>query len=228
MAFVHVEHGRCHTDRVQGAQPADAQQQLLPQASLTIAAVERCGDVAQLGRVFVDVRVEQVERYASNLCTPDRGVYLCPRHRHLDAQLGPVRAELFVDRHVRPVVGRVELLLPTIDVERLAEVAVAIEQTDTHQRQAKIGCRFEVIAGQDAQPARVDRERRVEPELEREVGDAQIGDPGVGLLEPPGSRLVGAEHAMHATQLRQERLVACGGIERCLWHLGERHHRVAS
>ena len=52
------------------------------------------------------------------------------------------------------------------------EVAAAVEQPDADERHAELGRRLQVVAGKDAEPAAVDRQRLLDPELHREVGDA--------------------------------------------------------
>ena len=73
--------------------------------------------------------------------------------------------------HVVEVVDRVLLLLPAVVVEVLAEVAVLVDQADADQGQAQIAGRLQVVAGEDAEAARVERQALVQTELEGEVGD---------------------------------------------------------
>jgi hypothetical protein len=41
-------------------------------------------------------------------------------------------------------------LLPTVPIEPLQKISLAIKQTDTHQWNAEIGCAFDVVAGKNA------------------------------------------------------------------------------
>ncbi len=52
VAFVHVEDGGLEAQRLERAHAADAQHDLLPDARIVIAAVERIGDVAILRQTF--------------------------------------------------------------------------------------------------------------------------------------------------------------------------------
>ena len=78
----------------------------------------------------------------------------------------------------------VALLLPAVAVERLLEVAVAVEQADADERDAEVGGRLEVVAGEDAEPAGVLRQHRGDAELGREVRD-RAGRVGAGLAGVP-------------------------------------------
>ncbi len=60
-------------------------------------------------------------------------------------------------------------LLPALAIQALAEVALAVEQADSDQRNIEVGRALDVIAGEHAQAARVNRQRFVQPELGREV-----------------------------------------------------------
>ena len=73
MALVGVEHLGVDAERVERADAADAEEDLLPQPVLGLAAVEPVGDVAEVGRVLLDVGVEQVQRHAPDLRLPDPG-----------------------------------------------------------------------------------------------------------------------------------------------------------
>ena len=53
----------------------------------------------------------------------------------------------------------------------MAEVALPVEQTDANERNIQIGRALDVIAGEDAEAARIDRKRLVQAELGREVPD---------------------------------------------------------
>ena len=73
-----------------------------------------------------------------------------------------------------------------VALERLLEVALPVEEADPDERDAQVGGRLEVVPGEDAEPARVDRERLGQPELRREVGDEEAGVAVRPL--PPGHR----------------------------------------
>ena len=67
-------------------------------------------------------------------------------------------------------VGLVALLLAAVGVDPLVEVAVGVEQAHADQGHAHVGGRLQVVAGQDAQAARVDGQALVDAELGREIG----------------------------------------------------------
>ena len=70
---------------------------------------------------------------------------------HLD--LLAIITQHWLDRQIREVEIRVVLLLPAVGIEVLLKVTVAIEQTDTDQRQAQFRSGLEVIARQAAEAA---------------------------------------------------------------------------
>ncbi len=150
VALVGVEDLRRLAHRLQGPDPSDAEQDLLAQAVLGVAAVEPVGDAAALGVVLLDIGVEQVQPDAAHLGSPH------PGHEglalQLDADPGTVDG---AHRHGEGIEAGVALLLPPIAVQRLAEVAVAVEQAHSHERDAEVAGRLEVIAGEHSEAAGV-------------------------------------------------------------------------
>ena len=68
----------------QRAHAADAEQQLLAQAVLAVAAVQAVGDVAVVLRVLLDVGVEQQQRDAADVATKIRASSGGPPGRSID------------------------------------------------------------------------------------------------------------------------------------------------
>ena len=69
-------------------------------------------------------------------------------------------------------------------VDPLAEVAAGVEEADSDQRDAELGRGLEVIAGEDAEAAGVDRQPLVDAELHAEVRDEQVVVLTPGALPP--------------------------------------------
>ena len=74
VALVHVEHRGLDAARGERLDAADAEQDLLAQAVLAVAAVEAVGDGALGRRVLGHVRVEQQQRHAADVDAPEHGV----------------------------------------------------------------------------------------------------------------------------------------------------------
>ena len=144
---------------VERADAADAEEQLLPDPVLAVAAVERVGEPVDL---------QQVERYRADVLPPDgcldRLVGELDRHRHgLAHQADGVRVDALV------VLG-----LAALGVDLLPEVAAAVEQADADERDPELGRGLQMVAGEDAEAARVDRQPLVQPELHAEVRDEEV------------------------------------------------------
>ena len=92
-------------------------------------------------------------------------------------------------RQICDVEGFHHVLLPQVDVQHLACVALVEEQAHAHQGYAQVRCRLQVIPGQDAQAAGIDGKRFVDAEFHAEVGDGRERMPLRG--EPPGGDGVG-------------------------------------
>ena len=171
--LVQVEDVRLDPERRQRANAADAEQQLLADPMLAIAAVESVGEPVDL---------EQVERDDAgrrrHVLAPDPGLDRLAGEVDRD---GDVLADepdgLRVDRLV--VLGLAAGL-----VDPLAEVAAGIEEADSDQRHAELGRGLEVIAGEDPEAAGVDRQPLVDAELHAEVRDEQVVVLTPGALPP--------------------------------------------
>ena len=116
-----------------------------------------------------------------------------------DARGDAVVPELDLDRdrleceaELLGIVPRILLDLPAGLVDRLPEVAGAVEEPDPDERDAEVGGRLQVVSGEDAEAARVDRQPLVEPELGAEVRDQHggifSGRPRAGPFDPARGR----------------------------------------
>ena len=72
---------------------------------------------------------------------------------------------------------------------------MVVVQPDSDERNAQVRCALDVIAGKDAQPSRVDRDRLVQPELGREVCHGPRPE-NAGVARAPCAR--GGEVFLHS------------------------------
>ncbi len=116
-------------------------------------------------------------------------------HGNEDAR---VIAPHFADRQVMEILIQADGLLGAVAIDLLFEIAVAIEQADGDEIQIEIARRFAMVAGENAEAAGVVRDRFVEAELGREIGDrifqrAAVAVFSVGIL----AREIFAEGGVH-------------------------------
>ena len=90
------------------------------------------------------------------------------------------------DRQLSRVVVRIERGLAALRIQHLPEVALLVQQPDANHRHAEVAGGLELVAGDVAEPARVDRQRLAEQELHAEIRDAAQGRRRICLLEPSG------------------------------------------
>ena len=182
--FVEVNDTRRDAERGQRLDAADAEQQFLPDANAVVAAVEPRRQLAILGAVAVDVRVEQQQRVAADRGLPDaRADRPGPRldldgHRQAVAHRRLHRQQPVIDVDVL-------LVLPAVAIEPLTEIALVVVEADADERDAEIRRALEMIAGEDAEAAGIDRHRLVQPELGREVRDRPRAE-HAGVTRAPG------------------------------------------
>ena len=185
VALVQVAHRRPDPERLQRPHPADTEDHLLSDTHILVTPVERVRDPLVPGLVLQHVRVEEVQRDPSDLDPPDLAGHDPVGEFDLDPDRRPRLVAGEGKRHLVEVVGGINLLLPAVVRETLAEVAPIVEKADPDERDAEIARRLHVIAREDAQPARVDREPLADPELEAEVGDLRpIAFARIRAVEP--------------------------------------------
>jgi hypothetical protein len=202
-----VEDGGSAPQRLQRTYAADAQQDLLPDPHLPVPAVEGGGDLARAVRVPPHVAVEQVEGRAPDVDAPHPGPHRLPADVDLDLHGGAVLADLHGDRHVVPVVVGVKLLLPPVERQDLPEVPLLVQEPHADERHPQVGRGLQVVAGEDAEPARIDREPLVDPELAGEVRGLERALPAVGFREPGGALQVLLEGTVDPLHVGDEALV---------------------
>jgi len=103
--------------------------------------------------VVRDIRVQQQDRHAPNLDEPDGGEQVAPGELHRDSEGIAVLPQDSRDRQLGQVVVRICVLLVAVRVDRLAEVAVLVQETHAHERHGHVAGRLDVVAGENAQSA---------------------------------------------------------------------------
>ena len=168
----------------QRAHPADPRDNLLTDTGAVVPAVEGAGQLSVLLGVLFHIGIEKVEIDAADGHLADAGVDRPVRGLDLDGDLIAVLVERRFQGDILDLRVDVLFLLPPLGVEILTEITLIVEQADRHQRNPQAAGAFDVVAGQNPQTARIDRNRLVETKLQREIGDRlRTEDPDV-LLGP--------------------------------------------
>ncbi len=222
--LVGVEHLGLEAERLQGAHAADAEEDLLADAVLGVAAVQPVGHQPALRGVAVHVAVQEVELHPAHVGPPDLGL------QGLTGEVdGDPHAVTALQRQRVGIELGEALLLHAVHGQQLAEVARAVEETDAHEGHAEVARRLQVVPGEDAQAARVLRQGLRDAELGGEVGHqpqrAGLHRLGPGL-EPAGSGEVAVQAALGLLQVAQEAGVRPELFEALRRDLAEQPHRV--
>ena len=147
--------------------PPTPKQQLLPDANAGVAAIQTRRQLAVFRSIAFHVRIEQEQIAASNCHPPDFGMNGAAAR--LD--LHHYRPAVFADRRFHGQLGdvgcKIFFLLPTVAIQALAEISLAVKQADADQRNAEIGRALDMVAGQDAEPAGIDGKRFVQCRIPR-------------------------------------------------------------
>ena len=164
--LVHVKNRRLDAHRVECPHPTDAQHDLLPHPHVVVAPVQLVGDVPVILRIGPKIGVEEEQAGQADPHFPNLRLHFSPGHVQLDHHGSfPVGGQGLADRQILENVVDDARLLPAVLVDALGEISEAVEQADRHERQAEVAGRFAVVARQDAETPRVDRQGLVETKL---------------------------------------------------------------
>ena len=210
VALVEMPDRRGQPKGAEGSHATDPEDDLLVQAHLAPTDVQDVGDRTIGVGVLRPVRVEQQHRDPADLGKPHGHGQVASRQLDGDRQRQAGAVLYPAQRQPAKVVVRVVVLLVPVGVDRLAEVALAIEQPHADRGERHVAGRLHVVAGQHPKAARVDPERLVEPVLGAEVGDRAAQLPAVAALEPVVRAVdhVLVERGQHVVVFGQELLVA--------------------
>jgi hypothetical protein len=148
--------------------------------------------------------------------------HIAPEEREREAQR---RARLVEHEDGRQALGhdlRPVLVLEAGAVDALVEVALPVEQADADHRQREVARLLQDVARERAETTRVDRQRRMDPELRADEDDGPV-DARDGRLGP-GAVLL--EHALEAGDALQRRPVPRGQLRGVRREVGQLAHRV--
>src|SRR6185503_3982516 len=171
MTFIEMKYRWSKPELLQQTNAANAQHHLLHQARFPIAAIEVARDQSIDFIVLRNVRIKQVKLHAANICTPDSRRDGAATHYHLNQQ----RLALFIvdalQRQLVNVIFAIFLFLQIVAAQALTEISEAIKQTESNQRHIQIARGLQMIAGENAKSARVERQRIVHAKLSAEIRD---------------------------------------------------------
>ncbi len=214
VSLVQVPHRRLDADGPEGPDAAKAQDQLLLDPRLLVAAVQPRREVPVPRRVLLEARVEQQQPDLADPDLPDERFDRPAAERDLDDAPIALGGDHRPDRGVVPVQEFVGLLLPALGRDALVEVALGIHEAHADERHPEVAGLLAEVTGQDAETAGVDRQRLMQRELGGEVRDGlgrgfrvRLGPPR--LPRGPGRPQV----ADRVVVERQERAVAGDGLQ---------------
>ena len=171
-------------------------------------------DVAVALGVFLQIGVKEIQPRVADARLPDPDLDFSRGKLERDLELCAILLHR-LDRQVAEVRIVVLGALPAFGVDRLHEVALAVEQADGDERQLEIARRLAVVAGEDAEAARVDRQAFVDAELRAEVRHQVVGAEAARVLPERRLGVIRVERGEHPRQAVEECRVG-RGVEQAL------------
>ncbi len=143
--------GRFDAQRLEGADAANPQHDLLLNPSVPIAAVQACREIPVSWGVLVKIGVEQVDGHTAKPDAPDRHEDGAIAKRHRGDARPAVGGRRRLDRRIRPAQPLVAFLLPAVRGDMLVKVAfVGAHEADADKGHPEIPGLLAMIAGEDA------------------------------------------------------------------------------
>ena len=183
--FVQMQDAGSDAHGFQGAKSSHAEQQFLADTDAAVAAVQPGSEFAVFGSVAFDVGVEKQQVAAPNFHAPDFGADGAAAGLDFDRNRRAVGPDGGFHRQLADIGLNVFFHLPAILIEPLAEVSLAIKQTDANQRNTQVGCALDVIAGQDTETPGIFRDGNVQPEFGGEISHGTRPQ-NAGVARSPG------------------------------------------
>jgi hypothetical protein len=171
-----------------------------------------------------------LEGHASHLSAPELCVTSCTVEVDLDPQRQSIVVQEELQRHRVGIERRIELLLPPVRRQALPEVPLAVEESHSDERDPQVAGGLEVVAGQDPEAPRIDRQGLAHAELGREVSDRLdlLVAPPAPALVPTRLLHVAAEVLLDRGEEAHEWAVLGQLAEALLRHHAEQAHGVVS
>jgi hypothetical protein len=160
---------RSDTEFGKGFYPADAEKELLTDASVDVTAVQPCYQFPVLGIVLLDIRIQEKKSRTAHSGEPEPDRDTLGASFHIDVTVAAIVVQDAFQRKLINCGLKVALLLPPRWIQSLVEVPLSVEKAHSDERNTEIRCALEIITGQDPQSSGIDRDRLVEPELCGEV-----------------------------------------------------------
>ena len=170
VSLVEMAHVGLELQGLEKPPPADPQHDFLLQPQLRSTSVKLARDTAASGEIGNVVAVEQVQVQPAHLHLPRAQPEAVARHANLQPQPFAIRCRDGRDGQLTRIIVRIQRLLSALLIDRLAKVALLVQQTNPHDRYAEIARGLELISCHIAQAPCIDRQSLAQHEFHAEVG----------------------------------------------------------
>ena len=219
MSLVAVVNILLDAELLQGEDTTDTEEILLLHAVFPVAAVEGVGDAAVVFGVHLVVGVEQIEGNATDIDAPDERMYREVGERYVDYNLIAIGIQHTLDGHAVEVLRFVVGNLLSVHRKGLAEIAIAVKETDGAHIYIGVGGFLDIVAGQNAKTTGIDLDIVVHAVFHAEIGYGSAL--GVGLLVH-----VGTESLVNSIHSTDDFRIGCEFLELLVGDLVEQFNGI--
>ena len=157
VTFVQMQHAGRYAHSLQRAESTDPEQQLLANAHAAVAAIQARSEFAVLGSITLDIRIKKQQVAPAHLHPPDFGANNAAAGYEIHFHGLAIFADGRLHGKLIDVSLEVLLLLPAVAIQALAEVALAVEQSNADQGNVQVRRALDMVSRKNAQAARVNR-----------------------------------------------------------------------
>ena len=172
--FVDMPNGRFQSQHLQRTHTADTQYDLLFHTHDFVTTIQAVRDVSVMRTIVCQVSIQQVKHDMTYFGLPNLEIELASGQLHKSVGFGSIGKFGRNDGQIFKMRIGVGGDLVAFPVYGLMKIALTIEQTDADEWQAQIARCLAVIARQNAQAARIDRETFMKSEFGTKICDQVI------------------------------------------------------
>ncbi len=208
MAFIHMVNRRLYAESFQCPDPTYAQQYFLLYPGIMVSAVQSRSDMPVLLNICRNIRIKQVKIHDADLYLPYRSIDSPSGQLHAYQHRLSIFTGNLGDRELAYVKCIEGSFLKAIMIYPLIEIALPVEQAHPCERDAEITGGFTMIAGQHAEPARINGQRLAEAVFCGEICHHVVAQFRICRAEPCiGTIHVRVEFAYHIIICIQKALI---------------------
>ena len=174
MSLVAMVHILLNAEFLECEHATDTEHNLLFETVLVVTTVELVRNRAVPFAIELVVGIQQIQTDTTNRYAPQVRMYLTIRIRHIDNHRCTICFLHLFNRQILEVLRLVVGNLLAFRTQRLGEIAITVQETDSRHIYIAIRCLFQVVTGQNTQTTAVYLQDVRQTVFHREISDRRF------------------------------------------------------